>query len=216
MSVIGIAGLIGSGKDTVANHLIERHNFKRIKFADKLKDGVAAIFEWPRHLLEGDTDESRQWRETPDAFWTKELGEEITPRYVLQKFGTEVRDGFHVHTWTILLKKTILENPNTKYVIPDVRFPHEDKIIKELGGQMWRVSRGDDPDWFTDYVEEDITPKHVHPSEWKWAKIDFDWHVKNNSTITDLYRSIDCQLDPNNDDMDPYYPEEEDFEYWGT
>ena len=216
MSVIGIAGLIGSGKDTVANHLIERHNFKRIKFADKLKDGVAAIFEWPRDLLEGDTDESRQWRETPDSFWTKELGEEITPRYVLQKFGTEVRDGFHVHTWTILLKKTILENPNTKYVIPDVRFPHEDKIIKELGGQMWRVSRGDDPDWFTDYVEEDITPKHVHPSEWKWAKIDFDWHVKNNSTITDLYRSIDRKLDPNNDDMDPYYPEEEDFEYWGT
>ena len=214
--IIGIAGLIGSGKDTVANHLIERHNFKRIKFADKLKDGVAAIFEWPRHLLEGDTDESRKWRETPDAFWTKELGEEITPRYVLQKFGTEVRDGFHVHTWTILLKKTILENPDTKYVIPDVRFPHEDKIIKELGGLMWRVSRGDDPDWFTDYVEEDITPKHVHPSEWKWAKINFDWHVKNNSTISNLYRSIDHKLDPNNDDMDPYYPEEEDFEYWGT
>ena len=36
--IIGIAGLIGSGKDTVANHLIDQHNFKRIKFADKLKD----------------------------------------------------------------------------------------------------------------------------------------------------------------------------------
>ena len=56
--IIGIAGLIGSGKDTVANHLINEHNFQRIKFADKLKDGVAAIFDWPRDLLEGDTDES--------------------------------------------------------------------------------------------------------------------------------------------------------------
>ena len=192
--IIGIAGLIGSGKDTVANHLINSHSFRRIKFADKLKDGVAAIFEWPRELLEGDTDESRKWRETPDAFWTKELGEQITPRYVLQKFGTEVRDGFHVHTWTILLKKTILQNPHIDYVIPDVRFPHEDKIIKELGGEMWKVSRGDDPDWFTDYVEENITPKHAHPSEWKWAKIDFDWHVKNNSTVSELYKQVDKML----------------------
>ena len=66
--IIGIAGLIGSGKDTVANHLINEHNFQRIKFADKLKDGVSAIFDWPRDLLEGDTDESREWRETPDEF----------------------------------------------------------------------------------------------------------------------------------------------------
>ena len=202
--IIGIAGLIGSGKDTVANHLIDSHSFRRIKFADKLKDGVAAIFEWPRELLEGDTDESRKWRETPDAFWTKELGEEITPRYVLQKFGTEVRDGFHVHTWTILLKKTILQNPHIDYVIPDVRFPHEDKIIKELGGE---VSRGDDPDWFTDYVEENITPKHAHPSEWKWAKIDFDWHVKNNSTVSELYKQVDKMLGTHAD---------EEFAYWGT
>ena len=205
--IIGIAGLIGSGKDTVANHLIDSHSFRRIKFADKLKDGVAAIFEWPRELLEGDTDESRKWREIPDAFWTKELGEEITPRYVLQKFGTEVRDGFHVHTWTILLKKTILQNPHIDYVIPDVRFPHEDKIIKELGGEMWKVSRGDDPDWFTDYVEENITPKHAHPSEWKWAKIDFDWHVKNNSSVSELYKQVAKMLGTHAD---------EEFAYWGT
>ena len=192
--IIGIAGLIGSGKDTVANHLINEHGFKRIKFADKLKDGVAAIFEWPRDLLEGDTDESRQWRETPDEFWSKELGFDVTPRHVLQKFGTEVRDGFHVHTWTILLKKTILDNPHTNYVIPDVRFPHEDTIIKELGGEMWRVSRGEDPEWFTDYVEENITPKHVHPSEWKWAKIDFNMVLRNDGTIQDLYNRIDTDL----------------------
>jgi hypothetical protein len=215
--IIGIAGLIGSGKDTVADHLINRHNFRRIKFADKLKDGVASIFEWPRHLLEGDTKESREWREIPDPFWTKELGMDITPRYVLQKFGTEVRDGFHVHTWTILLKKTILDNPNINYVIPDVRFPHEDTIIKELGGQMWKVSRGADPEWFTDYVEEDITPKHAHPSEWKWAKINFDWHVKNNNTVSELYQQVDKMISPFSDNMDPYIPEEEEeFGYWGT
>ena len=92
-------------------------------------------------------------------------------------------------------------------MIPDVRFPHEDKIIKELGGEMWKVSRGDDPDWFTDYVEENITPKHAHPSEWKWAKIDFDWHVKNNSSVSELYKQVDKMLGTHAD---------EEFAYWGT
>ena len=192
--IIGIAGLIGSGKDTVATHLINNHNFTSVKFADKLKDGVSAIFEWPRDLLEGDTKESREWRETPDPFWTKELGMDITPRYVLQKFGTEVRDGFHIYTWTILLKKTIVENPNTNYVIADVRFTHEDKLIKELGGNMWRVTRGPDPDWFTGYKRNGSEPKDVHPSEWKWANINFDNTIKNDGTIEDLHNQINGLL----------------------
>ena len=106
--IIGICGLIGSGKDTIADYLIKRHNFQKLSFADKLKDSVATMFDWDRELLDGKTDTSRKWRESVDEYWTQETGEEITPRYVLQKFGTEVRDGFHVHTWTILLKKTIL------------------------------------------------------------------------------------------------------------
>ena len=47
---------------------------------------------------------------------------------------------------------------------------------------------------FTDYVEENITPKHVHPSEWKWAKIDFNIVLKNDSTIQELYNKIDINL----------------------
>ena len=82
-----MCGLIGSGKGTVADRLVSNHNFTKLSFADKLKDGVAAIFEWPRDMLEGDTEKSRAWREQPDKFWSQELGENITPRYVLQKFG---------------------------------------------------------------------------------------------------------------------------------
>ena len=80
--VIGICGLIGSGKGTVADQLVEQ-NYKKISFADKLKDGVSTIFGWDRLLLEGDTRESREWREVPDEFWTKELGKDITPRLVM-------------------------------------------------------------------------------------------------------------------------------------
>ena len=66
--IIGICGLIGSGKGSVADILVENHNFEKLSFADKLKDGVASVFSWDRDMLEGDTDRSRIWREKEDEF----------------------------------------------------------------------------------------------------------------------------------------------------
>ena len=56
--IIGICGLMGSGKDTIADHLIQEHQFKKISFADKLKESVATMFDWDRTMLDGQTDES--------------------------------------------------------------------------------------------------------------------------------------------------------------
>ena len=57
--IIGICGLIGSGKGTVADVLVEEHKFEKISFADKLKDSVSILFDWPRDMLEGETPDSR-------------------------------------------------------------------------------------------------------------------------------------------------------------
>ena len=163
--IFGICGLIGSGKDTIADYLIRKHNFQKISFADKLKDSVSVMFDWDRELLDGKTDESRAWREERDEYWSQETGEAITPRLVLQLFGTEcMRDGFYDGIWVSLTKKKILDNPETHFVIPDVRFPNEAKMIHSIGGQVWRVKRGEDPAWFTDWVEYGIEPKDVHQS----------------------------------------------------
>ena len=88
-NVIGVCGLIGSGKGTVADILVQNFQYEKISFADKLKDGVSAVFGWDRELLEGDTDRSRLWRERTDEFWTKETGAEVSPRLILQLFGTD-------------------------------------------------------------------------------------------------------------------------------
>ena len=53
--IIGICGLIGSGKDTIADYLVTNYNFKKLSFADKLKDSVATMFDWDRELLDGKT-----------------------------------------------------------------------------------------------------------------------------------------------------------------
>ena len=199
--IIGICGLIGSGKGTVADILVE-HNFKKVSFADKLKDGVSTIFGWDRDLLEGDTDESRQWREQRDDFWSNETEMEITPRLVLQLFGTDcMRDGFNDGVWVSLLKKTILDNPGN-YVIPDVRFQNEQQMIRDIGGEVWWVKRGDNPEWWSKAVLDTQTGSNfmaeedVHPSEWKWADTNdrFDEIIYNDSTMSELKHQVLAHL----------------------
>jgi len=51
--LIGIVGLISSGKDTVAERLVQEHNFKKDSFAKSLKDAVSSMFNWDREMLEG-------------------------------------------------------------------------------------------------------------------------------------------------------------------
>lgn len=185
--IIGICGLIGSGKGTVADILVESHGFQKLSFADALKDGVAAMFNWPRPLLEGDTDESRTWRELEDPFWSKEMDKIVTPRLVLQLIGTEaMRNGFFDGIWVSIVKQRLLTESATNWVLPDTRFPNEIDMLQKIGGQVWRVKRGADPHWFGRYVRQGIKPRRIHPSEWAWATSTFDHIIENNSDIETL------------------------------
>ena len=193
--IIGICGLIGSGKDTIADHLVKDHKFVKISFADKLKDTVATLFEWDRDLLDGKTEQSRLWREQEDHFWSKELKKKVTPRYVLQVFGTGcMRDGFYDGIWVSMLKKKVTENPDINWVIPDVRFENEVKVLKEIGGEVWWVKRGQLPMWFRMYQDIGQKPKDVHASEWQWANAKFDKVFENDSTINALKSQVQDHL----------------------
>jgi len=195
--IIGICGLIGSGKGSVGDILVEK-GYTKVSFADKLKDGVATIFGYNRAMLEGDTDESRSWREQTDEFWSKETGRTITPRIILQEFGTDcMRNGYYDGVWVSLLKQQILDNPGD-YVIPDVRFRNEQDMIRELGGEIWRVQRGDVPEWYGCAMLDNTTGGNlmesydVHVSEYKWIDMNnkFNTTIYNNSTIENLKERV--------------------------
>lgn len=193
MAVVGICGLIGNGKGTVGDILVKERGFQKLSFADKLKDAVAVMFDWDREMLEGITDESRAWREQPDLFWTAETGEQVTPRLVLQLFGTDcMRNGFYDGVWVSMVKKTILENPDANYVVPDVRFPNEINMVQQVGGQVWQVRRGDMPKWFYARRDEGVKPHGVHPSEWAWIQSDSNYEaiIENNGTVEQLRERI--------------------------
>ena len=196
--IIGLCGLIGCGKGTVGDILVEEHGFTKISFADKLKDGVAQIFGWDRALLEGDTDRSRLWREKVDEFWTRETGRTITPRIVLQEFGTDcMRNGFYDGVWVSLTKKEIIENPDKDYVVTDVRFENEVNMIKSVKGSVWRVQRGLDPVWLRMYQDVDVEPKDVHESEWRWVKSGYTLTVHNNGSLEELKNQVSGLLASN-------------------
>lgn len=187
--LIGIVGLIGSGKDTAAQRLVDKHGYRRDSFAKSLKDAVAAMFNWDREMLEGGTKESREWRERPDAFWSQKFDKDVTPRWVLQHFGTEVMRG-HMYDG-IWVDSCLGRYDGTPTVISDTRFPNEVEQIRARGGKIIRVKKGPDPEWFTSYVEGNIQPASVHSSEYVWARSEFDIVIENNGSIEDLYKKID-------------------------
>jgi hypothetical protein len=205
--IIGIAGFQGSGKDTIADYLQNIYGFKRDSFAGTLKDAVSAVFGWDRELLEGRTKESRAWREQVDAWWANRLNmPDLTPRLVLQKWGTEVaRKSWHDDTWIASLENK-LRKTNNDIVISDVRFPNEIAAIKRAGGIVIRVTRGPEPEWYDAALSANRGPEgnmtwalslqqlersKVHASETAWIGTRFDAIIDNNADgLDNLYSQV--------------------------
>ena len=202
--IIGLVGLIGSGKDTIADYLVNIHEFRRESFANTLKDAVAHVFGWDRELLEGRTKQSRAWREQPDEWWSNRLSREITPRWVLQYWGTEVaRRGFHDDIWIASLENK-LRTKTDDVVISDCRFPNEIAAIKSAGGRVIRVVRGPEPEWYpfalaVNQGQKNITWSRakmqlekfaIHASETAWIGTEFDAVIENNASLDALYQQI--------------------------
>lgn len=210
--IIGLNGFISSGKNTVAKILIKQFNFFPMAFADHLKDITALMFGWERKLLEGDTDESRMFREHPDVFWSEAFGKPFTPRQALQLLGTEsVRQVFHTDFWVISLKRklALLSNgaaPN-RIVITDCRFPNEIKAIRDMGGIYVLVDRSILPPWYSQAFEllQKYDPKPppadvqssllkddptAHYSEWASLLVKPDEVIVNDGTVADLETTV--------------------------
>jgi hypothetical protein len=198
--IIGFVGLIGSGKDMAADILVEEFDYFKESFANSVKDIVSIIFDWNRTWLEGEDKHSREWRETPIEYWSEAFGYEVTPRKMLQIIGTEAgRNIIHPDIWIHTTFRRM--HPWNDYVISDVRFPNEVRSIQNAGGKVFRIRRGEDPEWMQhvqrlEYDAEGLESymrvkyPNVHQSEWACANIKFDMIVENDSGFLELREKI--------------------------
>lgn len=97
--IIGLAGAIGAGKDTVANILRRKYGFLHYKMAGKLKKMLEVLFDLPS-----------SWNWELDKQSPHEALFGYSKRQVLQWYGT---DGFPCDL------KEILQN-NRQYIVPEL------------------------------------------------------------------------------------------------
>ena len=108
--IIGLCGAQGAGKDTVGGILESKHGFVKLAFASAIKDILSALFSWPRDMLEGLTKESREWRETPNEYWSNKLAiPDFSPRRAMQIVGTDLfRNHLNQDIWINIIENKIM------------------------------------------------------------------------------------------------------------
>ncbi|WP_315741038.1 deoxynucleotide monophosphate kinase [Bradyrhizobium sp. SZCCHNR1093] len=137
MIIVGIKGLIGSGKTTVARYLIEHHGFVRGRFAGALKEMLRAYLAYrgcdhrtTERLVEGDLKETR----------TDWLGGK-SPREAMEWLGGSGRDYMGEDFWIDTEADKLLFESPTRVVVEDVRHANEGVWIGQKGGMVLEVIR---------------------------------------------------------------------------
>lgn len=164
--IIGLTGLAGAGKDTVADTLCTHAGFTKIAFADALRLEVAGAFnlgdqlciltdratkEQPTNALRMSRTNSIKFlhrmhdiasREQPDFDYDTWVATPRSPRQIMQWWGTEYRRAEEENYWTNRVAIRILSTPqHTRWVITDCRFANEARAIRSMGGELWQVLR---------------------------------------------------------------------------
>lgn len=178
-TIIGITGFAQSGKDTLANFLVEKNGFERIAFADSMRNVLYATNPIIGLLYEDRFREVVRVRSVVDSIgWELSKTEYPEIRELLQRLGTEGgRDCLSEDIWI----RTLFERAKTnRLVIPDVRFENEVEAIHKMGGLIIRVNR------------KDFGPVNSHISETLCGGQDIV--VENNGDPENMYTKVLTEL----------------------
>lgn len=173
--IVGLSGYARSGKDEAAKVLVEEFGFRRVAFADKLREFLYALNPIVAMKHDGwvyvqDVIDVYTW----DGYKETEYGPEI--RRLLQRLGTEA--GRQVMWDSIWIDAALTGySEDARIVVTDCRFPNEAQAIKSRGGKVWRITR------------EGVGPANSHASETSLDDWRFDAWLDNNGTLEE-YREV--------------------------
>lgn len=175
--LVGLNGVAGSGKDTIADRMGGLYGYKKLSFAGHLKDIAALSFGLDRDKLDD--------QEYKKMFVPRH---NKTVREILQILGTECfRNNFSDSFWTDHVEYQIDDymecRPNGLIIISDVRFDNESGMIIRRGGCVVNIDREHANELGTSHTsEKGIDPTHIHCT------------INNNYTHDFLYKEIEFMV----------------------
>lgn len=137
--ILGIAGMVGSGKTTVSGNFIQTNGFRQLSFADPIRDTMMALGV-PLEVLR---DPVRKEQPHPALAGA-------TPRAFMEGIGKLGRDLTDGRMW--LNKFSMRADLCDLVICDDVRYQNEVDEIAARGGQTFRlVVPGREPRVATDH-----------------------------------------------------------------
>lgn len=173
--LVGLCGLAGCGKNTVATILQERRSFTPIAFADPIYAAVAAVTGLSASELA-----DRTVKESPLPWLGK------SPRELLQTLGTEWgRESVHQEIWVrrAMRRAVAIVGAGGHVAITDCRFENEAEAIRQAGGAVWQVRR---------HVAGLAGSTARHASEAGVPEHLIDLRIENNGTLHDLEAAVEA------------------------
>ncbi|GAA3018448.1 deoxynucleotide monophosphate kinase family protein [Streptomyces fulvorobeus] len=183
MGNVGIIGRARVGKDTAGAWLVDNRGYRRIGFADALKEAALKMdpiigTHWEGSQLVQD----RLSRVVRNLGWerSKEMRE---VRRILQELGAAVR-ALDEDFWlrTAMAKVQAANESGVPVVITDVRYPNEAASLRRAGFHLVYIVRPD--------VEQ-----LNHESEGALTAHDADYHIFNDEDVTALHRQVEAVAD---------------------
>lgn len=177
MSLIGLAGVARSGKDTVANFLVEHHGFTRMAFADAVREMLYRVDPLIEIPIDDETLYIGRVAEYVDGFGWEAAKALPEVRRLLQRLGTDAgRAVLGEDVWVDALFGSARIG---RLVISDCRFANEVKAIRQEGGFVLRVER------------PGVGPVNAHVSERALGDFTPDETIHNDGTLEDLHEEVE-------------------------
>jgi hypothetical protein len=163
--IIGLSGYAQSGKDSTAELLCLKYGYKRLAFADPMRQALMVINPRLDSITRvSDLVEDYGWdvaKKNPEV------------RRLLQVLGTDFgRKMLGDDVWINIALSGI--KSEDKIVVSDVRFPNEAEAIKKLSGTVWRINR------------HNHSAVNSHTSERAMDNYMFNFVIYNDGTLTEL------------------------------
>ncbi|MFD5161037.1 hypothetical protein ACFWMJ_23660 [Streptomyces hawaiiensis] len=155
---IGIIGRARSGKDTAGKWLVDGRGYRRLAFADALKEAALRVDPLiPVH-------DGQYWRLTDLA---KSVGWEYAKntypevRRILQELGSAMR-AVDLDIWIrpVLAAAIEANDAGVPVVVTDVRYPNEVEALKRSGFRFLHIDRPGIPQ--LDHESERLGPEAAH------------------------------------------------------